>query len=334
MISKRIIAKIDSHKQLLSNGLLHLILTLCSNRIAGNNRLNIIVYHRVLPELDPLQPDYITVDQFQREIQWLSKHCNVLSLSQSVTLLKTNSLPPRAVAITFDDGYADNYIDALPILNFLNVPATFFVTTGYLGQYSMWDLFVESVRKTTLKEIVINRKVYVLKTIKDKLRFLKDATTYLKEIEYDLSAIQLAEMIGQLGEADISDLMMDEGMLKSLSNTERVEIGAHGVDHKILTRVSTVAATAEVFESKKTLEKILFRTISGQAYPNGFYPDDFDDSHVKLVRDAGYEYAVSTNLGSVGFGDDLFRMKRIGPWRRDKVGFLLGLAVNYWRGGS
>lgn len=306
-------------------------LSVSSSRVFGRRRLNILNYHRVLPKHDVLQPDYVTVEQFKKEMRWLSEHCLVLPLSQAVMLLKHDKLPRRAVSVTFDDGYSDNYLDALPVLQAYKLPATFFVTTEYLKSPPKWDVLIESVRNTSLQSIVLNKTLYSLGSMEEKAYFCGAATNYLKTLQNDLLNLELTEIIQQLGKACLPNLMMNTDMLKSLSLTHNMEIGAHGVEHKILSKINTKEARDEITNSKNILESIVSKRIVAQAYPNGVYQMDFHDEHIDLVKQAGYSYAVSTDLGSVGPSDNLYRMSRIGPWRRDKAGFLLGLAMNYWR---
>jgi len=309
-----------------------LVLTLSSRRVVGQPRLNILNYHRVVQTPDPLQPDYVTKVQFEKEMKWIATHCNVLPLAEAVVLLKRGELPSKAVAVTFDDGYADNFTDALPILQKHSLAATFFVTTEYLRKPPKWDILIECIRSTQNKCVVLDSTRYPLDGLQDKVVFCQIAIGYLKSLNDDEFSIQLESIVKELGEVSVDGLMMDEDMLKQLSNSDGMDIGAHGVNHQILTKIPQHQAHVEIADSKRILETILQCDVVGQAYPNGVYPDDFNDRHIDTVKRSGYSYAVSTNLGSAGSSDDPYRLCRIGPWRRDKMGFLLGLAMNYWRG--
>jgi len=112
-----------------------------------HGKLSILIYHRVLKQPDPLLPGEVDAASFEWQMQLLAQHFNVLPLSEAVERLKKNSLPNRAVCVTFDDGYADNAEVALPILEKLGVPATFFIATGFLEGGMMWnDQVTEAVR--------------------------------------------------------------------------------------------------------------------------------------------------------------------------------------------
>lgn len=95
--------------------------------------LSILVFHRVLPEPDPLFPNEVDAQRFDALLGWVKDWFSVLPLEEAVERLQRNRLPERAAAITFDDGYADNYAVALPILQRQGLSAMFFIATGFLN---------------------------------------------------------------------------------------------------------------------------------------------------------------------------------------------------------
>ena len=114
----------------------------------GNKgRLSVFIFHRVLREPDPLlnwDPD---AARFRQLMVWVTECFNILPLDEAVRRLSERSLPPRAASITFDDGYADNFHIARPILESLGLTATFFIATGYLDGGIMWnDKVIEAIR--------------------------------------------------------------------------------------------------------------------------------------------------------------------------------------------
>src|SRR5687768_16576249 len=101
--------------------------------------LSILIYHRVIPEPDPLLPDEICARQFDWHLALLGRWFRVLALAEAVAQLRDGTLPARAACVTFDDGYADNVSAALPLLRKHGMPATFFLATAYLVGGRMWN---------------------------------------------------------------------------------------------------------------------------------------------------------------------------------------------------
>src|SRR5438034_5569247 len=101
----------------------------------------ILMFHRVAD----VSPDpwalSITPSMFESQMRALASHRIPLSMTEFVNRLESGTLPEKAVAVTFDDGYVDNLRVAKPVLEDVGIPATVFLTTGYLGQKKefWWD---------------------------------------------------------------------------------------------------------------------------------------------------------------------------------------------------
>lgn len=118
----------------------------------GTRGLSILVYHRVLPQADPLFPSIVDAERFSLQLELLRRCFNVLPLPEALARLRNGSLPPRAACITFDDGYADNEAVALPLLRQHGLHATFFIASGFLDGGRMWnDTVIEAVRLSTYR---------------------------------------------------------------------------------------------------------------------------------------------------------------------------------------
>ena len=113
----------------------------------AKSRLTILIFHRVHPRPDPLFPGEPDARELESRMRWVKCWFNVLPLGEAVVRLGEGRLPERPLAITFDDGYADNAAVAAPILLRLGIPATFFVATGFLDGGRMWnDTVIEAIR--------------------------------------------------------------------------------------------------------------------------------------------------------------------------------------------
>ena len=96
-------------------------------------RMAILIFHRVLPQPDPLLPDVPDVSRFRWQMQLLADYFRPLPLAEAAQRLAGGDLPPRSICVTFDDGYRDNLDCAAPVLEETGVPATVFVAPGFLG---------------------------------------------------------------------------------------------------------------------------------------------------------------------------------------------------------
>lgn len=289
-------------------------------------RLSILIFHRVLDAPDPLAPTEPDVSRFDEIISWLVGWFNILPLDEAIARLEAGSLPPRAAAITFDDGYADNLTNALPILQKHRVHATFFISTGFLDGGIMWnDAIVEAVRGTAAKSIDCNflgighLELESLKQKQSALGRLIAATKYLPAESKNAAVRQLAE---RCGTSLPTDLMLTSRQLLELRQAG-MGIGAHTSSHPILARVDDDTARREISGGKDCLESLLGERIGLFAYPNGRRGTDYVERHVDIVKSLGFDAAVSTNWGASSIKSDMYQLARFTPWD-----------LNRWRFGA
>ncbi|KPV40329.1 polysaccharide deacetylase [Thiohalorhabdus denitrificans] len=301
----------------------------------GRGRLGVLIYHRVLEEADPLDPDIPDAATFDWQMGLLAEEFRPLPLAEGVAGLARGTLPPRAVAVTFDDGYADNYTVALPILRRWGVPATFFIATGYLGGGRMWnDIITETVRRWPEGEMDL-RHMGLGRWPLDGEEARREARMGLiQELRYRPleERERVVEGLGaELGGPPSPRLMLDPGEVRALAGAG-MEIGAHTRSHPILSTLDPDRARAEVAESKAHLEEITGGACRFFAYPNGRPGEDYGPEHVDLVRAAGFQAAVSTAWGAAGRETSRFQIPRFTPWNGTPRGFYLGLLRNLLRG--
>lgn len=305
------------------------LFSIASMRPCQGNTLSILIYHRVLPARDELQPDYPSAEEFDQQMSWVANVFNVLPLTQAVKQLKEGSLPKRAIAITFDDGYEDNYSIALPILKRYQLPATFFVTLGFLHSIPKWDYLIEAVRGTNKKSVDYDGSSYSLCGAQEKLEFLNAFIPKIKILPESQADQRLWDMVDTLGRTEPNArLMMTAEQVIEMSHQDGIEIGAHGVQHHILTKVSDELAQQELKESIEGLSEMLGKPIVAQAFPNGFYPTFYSDKHIDHARNVGFDYATSTNPGINTKQTSVYKLYRYTPWRLSRHGFLSQLLMN------
>lgn len=294
----------------------------------ARGRLSILIYHRVLAEPDPLQPEIIDAPRFARHMRWLRRAFRVLPLPDAVERLQRGDLPARAACITFDDGYADNAEIALPILEGLGLPATFFIASGFLDGGRMWnDTVIESLRRwpeATLALPELGIGPLPMATLADRraaLRQVLPAIKYLAPASRHEACLALASTVG---EERLPAPMMRSRQVAGLA-AAGMTIGAHTRHHPILTRIAPEEARREIGGSRDDLEAITGAPVRCFAYPNGKPGKDYAREHVTLVRELGFTAAVSTAAGVAGPESDPLQLPRFTPWDRGSARFLVRL---------
>ena len=301
----------------------------------GNGRLAILIYHRVLPSPDPLRPGEPDAGRFEWQMEVLASLCNVLPLSEAVFRLREGSLPPRAVAITFDDGYADNLDVATPILQRWGLPSTLFVATAFLDGGIMWnDVVLETFAHLPSGRVDLSSVGLGVVEIGDDLDRRRHAASVLGALKYRPveERVRLAHGLAEYAGVSLPrDLMLDRERLIAMSRRDW-EIGGHTVNHPILSILPSDEGRREITEGKAGLERILGRPVSLFAYPNGKPGHDYTDEHVKMLPAVGFEAAVSTHWAVNDSSSDPFQLARINIWDRTPLRFALRLADAYRRG--
>lgn len=296
----------------------------------GHSRsLLVLIFHHVLAAADELQPDEPDAAAFAAQMDLVGDLCNVLPLSEAIDRLYAGSLPPRAACITFDDGYANNLTVAAPILAQRGLPATVFVSTGFIGNGRMWnDTVIESVRRAgdVLDLESLGLGCHPLPDMAARRRAIDAILHGLKHLD-PRERMQKASGIGErVGRALPEDLMMSEAQIKAL-HRQGFEIGAHTVTHPILRSVARDVARREIAASKDALEAITGAPVHTFAYPNGRPHEDYDASHVRMVRECGFSAAVSTAWGVAARHTDRFQVPRLLPWDRSALKFAARLLL-------
>lgn len=285
-------------------------------------RLTILIYHRVLPQHDPLIPPETTCAEFEAQMGEVSRCFNVLPLSEAVARLKVRSLPARAACITFDDGYADNLIHAAPILKRHGLTATFFIATAYLDGGRMFnDTVIEAVRRADAPRVDLTDLglgVHDLSGQEGKAAAIADLLPRVKYLPAGRREAMAEELAARLASTPLpDDLMMTSAQLRQLHGLG-MEIGGHTHRHPILAALDDVAVRAEVMEGRERLEALLGERPRVFAYPNGRPGQDYLPEQSRLVRELGFEGAVSTQPGSAWSGSDPWQLPRYIPWNHKR----------------
>lgn len=270
----------------------------------------ILLYHRVVPDSYPpilrqLFGTTIGRHAFAAQIYHLQRHYRVVSLGE---LLGHRERPDRMVAITFDDGYADTLKHALPLLKALEVPATLFAISGFVGTgIRRW--------RDRLARRVLHNGPEVLrfdtgKTCKE-FAFQGCYHKQMKAVTIWLESLPSEQRDALLGEQfrDDADRFLDAHELKELEQ-EGVKIEAHTVRHVSLSALTQKAALKELSQCKGMLESIVQRPVEFIAYPYG-RATDFNHDTKEAALQAGFRAGFAAYRGLVHSGTDLFAIPRI-----------------------
>lgn len=295
----------------------------------GADSFQVIMYHRVDPHADPFLLTPVTPRQFEAQLRCLATYFTVLPLFEIVRRAEESSLPSNAVAITFDDGYRDNFTYAFPILRRLGLPATLFLAAGCIeDRKGLWyDEVFDSFRRTSKPHLDLSDwglPVFPLGSIPGKQKALEPVMNHLRSISDALRRERLAQLFDRLGVKDFAAL---EKLMLTWDEALELDCGgftlqAHTLTHPILSRVTAEQLEAEIGGSKRMLEARLQRPVELFAYPNG-KKEDFDEAAKDAVRRHGFRAAFSTVFGRCRAGDDRFAYTRASPWHHDLPGFSL-----------
>ncbi|MBM3499189.1 MAG: polysaccharide deacetylase family protein, partial [Armatimonadetes bacterium] len=232
----------------------------------------------------------------------------------------------RAVAITFDDGYEDNFRVAWPVLQEFGLPATIFLTTDYIGaRTGIWlNRLHVALRETPLAALsapeVLGSDAPPLPLGSPEARDAAGLT--LVNALYDRPPQErkalTEQLIDRLG-VDLAALspmpsalrFLSWGQVRQMADTGLMTFGSHGCSHSIVSRLAHEVLQEELSVSKAVIERETGREVRHFAYPNGG-PRDWDDRAMSLLAELGYATAVTMCPGLVGPGTPLLALPRVG----------------------
>ena len=314
--------------------LLKILQLLCtiSSGIGRRKKLFILIYHRVLEEPDDMHPWEIDKKTFSWQMALIAKYFNVMAFDEAIERMYSDTLPPRAMCITFDDGYADNFTNALPILLKNKLSAIFFIASGYLNGGRMWnDSVIESLRvmqanRLNLTEIGLD--TYDISSPQKKTDVAITIIQKLKHLQPNIRSEYSDYIVSLVNNKLPDNLMLSSQQLIELHESG-MEIGGHTVTHPILAALELDAVKQEVCDNKSALEQMLNTKLRYFAYPNGKPEQDYLIEQIQVIQNCGYEAAVSTLPGVSTAYNDRFQLARFAPWDRNPMKFMLRIVMEY-----
>lgn len=298
----------------------------------------ILMYHRIATvECDPWGL-CVSPEAFAAQLEHLRDHYQVLSLPALLAALQSNTLPPRAVAITFDDGYADNHWAARPLLEAYGLPATFFIATGYIGQHR--EFWWDELERALLGPNELPAKLSLQIGTTHFERELGEARRYdprtesqqrqvkpwearptsrigfyyalwqrLLPLPHDERQEMLAAIAAWAGtstETRPAYRAMTVADLQEFAQSPVVTIGGHTTTHAALAAHPPAYQQAEIQSNIDTLVGLLQRPVRLFSYPHG----EYTPTTVELARAAGIRGACTVEAEPVWYGSDPWRLPR------------------------
>lgn len=274
------------------------------------------MYHRFSAEKDSHKT---SAAQFAAHLEYLKKYNRVLSLAETTDRLQNEkSLPPNTVVITIDDGYADTYEIAFPILKKFGFPAVLFAVTDFLDEKCwLWTDFMRyALTRTTENFCSVEFENYdkVETALADEPHRLEIAgriNSCLKLLPNDQKEAKIKQIAEALN-VQIPTLPTKEFAPVSWRQARDMDAGnlkieSHTVTHPILTNITPRQLDFELKTSKKRLESVLDRNVESFCYPNG----TFNEAVWQSVKNNDYKCAVTTNYGFNGTRENPFLLNRI-----------------------
>lgn len=241
---------------------------------------------------------------FERQVRFLRRWTNVVPLRSALAdLAAGRPLPPRAVAMTFDDGYLDNATFAAPLLHQHRLSATFFLVPEFLAGTAdaWWESLSRAVAQANVPSLRWNGQQYDLATAQTRRAAADALADSLKTVDSRTRANAVEELARRLGSGGAGApprLFMNWDEADALPGLGH-DIGSHTCTHPILSRETAADQTRELTASREALEARFGRPVDVLAFPNG-RRQDYSDGTLELVRAAGYQFAVTTRSALAG----------------------------------
>lgn len=250
----------------------------------------VLMYHSISHRSPDPWRLHVPPQVFAEHLRVIRERYRPVTLLELGDGLAARRLRPRSVAVTFDDGYLDNLEAAVPLLESLGVPATVFVTTGYVG--AARDFWWEELTEVCALLGTESRDEW------ERLRGLESAE---RERELD----RLWSRSGHVRKSPSTVLAWDD--LRRLASSSAVEIGAHTRTHPHLSTLGEEQQREEIAGSRRELEEQLETRVTSFSYPHG----DASAVTKRLVADAGFTLACTTESGAVSAAADPLALPRL-----------------------
>jgi peptidoglycan/xylan/chitin deacetylase (PgdA/CDA1 family) len=312
-------------------------------RVGPRRGALVLLYHRVAETTTDPQQLAVAPKRFAEHLDVVAEQYEPVSLSRLVAALRRGEDVHRLVAVTFDDGYADNLLAAKPLLERAGVPATVFVASGYVrgGGEFWWDelegLLLRPGRLPPVVTLAVSAEELRLELGADatysaqdgsrragwsvlapndpgpRQALYRDLCSRFMRLDAETRAAALARLRSFVADGagtGVGARPLAPEELARLAEGDLLEVGAHTVSHPVLVRLPRRRQDEEIAGSKRELEDIVGRPVTSFAYPYGAR-GDFDETAVSIVGAAGFERACTAIAGRVTPRTDPLRIPRL-----------------------
>jgi peptidoglycan/xylan/chitin deacetylase (PgdA/CDA1 family) len=271
-------------------------------------RFRILTYHRFPKELG-------AEGALEAQCRFLARHFRLTPLKEIAKALQSGAeIPAGTLAVTVDDGYRDFLTDAYPVFSKWKIPVTVYLISDFLDGtlWPWWDQVGYAIGGTRREAVSILGEEYALKSGAERAEAAARLTEKLKRIG-NRERVSLVHSLAETFELEIpkeaprGSAPMTWAEVRELASAG-VEFGAHTKSHPILTRVEDAEGLREeIAGSKARIERETGRAAIHFCYPNG----DWNDATEAVVRDCGFDTAVTTEPGLNRAGEARYRLKRL-----------------------
>jgi len=278
----------------------------------------------VLPQsLQPYDHGFYTTvsaSDFRRQLEWIGRHFNVVNCSQiRKHYLERSPLPPRALLITFDDGYWNNLALAAPLLREYGFPATLFVSTGYIGSRELfwYDDLPRRIMNwpgRSIQEPAGGDSLALPVDLHGRRTVCRRISSSCKRVP---NPVRLAYLEYVRRETAECKLPFDEPMYRILNwdevrdlTRQGFEIGSHTSTHPILAQLDEDGIQAELEDSRARIQTECGASCFALAYPNGTAAD-YDARVLRSTQTAGFDLAFTMADRPYGATEDRYTISRL-----------------------
>ena len=290
-------------------------------RLAYKDEITILMYHGIIKS-PCIVDDWCFVDavSFTKQIEYVEEHFEIVSLSEAVQRMSHGEIKRPTAVITFDDGYQNSYDVAFPILFKKKIPATIFLSTGFIQTNdTVWYCRLNlALSKTCKRTIRWNGFEFNLSTSDLKAKASAEIQEKLKTMPHLQLMSELRKIIMELNgdpdcpiEIDSLYRMLSLNAITEMVTSGLIEFGAHTHRHTILSKLADEERYHEIEQSINAVYELTGRSCRCFAYPNGRM-QDYDMDIIKTLKACGIQIAVTTTEGPNDMMSPKMELRRYG----------------------